>query len=442
MSDLGDANSKASREVLVVGAGFSGLVAARSLVKRGFRVQVVERSRHSGGLISTKRMPGQAEWLIETAANGLLNSPLVEDLFSETGVEQIFAKDEAKRRYFWVNGRLSRWPLTVLESLRALRGLVSFKKNPPSKGETLSAWATRVFGQAFDLKILRTGTLGIFAVPSTKLSAGLIAGRFYRKKSESALSRRRYKRGTTSPRQGMGALIEGLERFLKSKDVEFLYETEGDAAILEALRSGRRVVLAVSAFEARNVLARLRESGSLSEDMQLRVGRLLGTFEHVRARDLISVGLLFGAPPETTGFGALLSQESEVGGIDDGIMGVLLNGFIFPDRVATDRHSETWILGDDPNKRRFEHLDDRALIERVLEKRRKVFPKSHQEPLETFITRWRNAIPVFDEKLEAAQEVFRAEAGQLILFGNYVGSLGLQSILEQAEQLAEMAESK
>lgn len=436
VSDTEALNSAKRPEVLVIGAGFSGLVAARAFVKRGFAVQVVERHRQAGGLISTRRMPGQGEWLIETAANGLLNSPLVEELFREVGIEQVFTKAESKRRYFWVNGRLSRWPLTLLESVRAAKGLITFKWRPPLKEESLSSWASRVFGPAFDKKVVCTGTLGIFAASANKLSANLIVGRFYRQ-SKTGSNKRRHRRGTTAPRLGMGTLIEGLERTLKASGVRFSYETDGSAVILEALSQGKQVVIATSAFEARNILSRLLDSRRLSPEQIAKVSRLFSALSGVATRDLLSVGLLFGSPPETTGFGALLSQEPDVGGIEDGVLGVLQNGFIFPGRVAVGRHSETWILSDDPNRRRFADLDDRTLVQRVLEKRRKVFPLSQQQPLESFITRWQNAIPLYDVRLEAAQEVIRAESGPILLFGNYVGSLGLQSILEQVDQLVE-----
>ena len=50
-------------DVLVVGAGISGLMAARSLVDRGYSVQVIERGRSVGGRLATRRIGelGQAD---------------------------------------------------------------------------------------------------------------------------------------------------------------------------------------------------------------------------------------------------------------------------------------------------------------------------------------------------------------------------------------------
>jgi phytoene dehydrogenase-like protein len=38
------------KAIIIIGAGITGLTAAYHLVKRGFRVKIIEASRHVGGL--------------------------------------------------------------------------------------------------------------------------------------------------------------------------------------------------------------------------------------------------------------------------------------------------------------------------------------------------------------------------------------------------------
>ena len=55
--------------IKVVGAGFSGLTTAYFLVKRGFKVQIIEKTSRAGGLIETLQTE---HGLVEKAANGIL----------------------------------------------------------------------------------------------------------------------------------------------------------------------------------------------------------------------------------------------------------------------------------------------------------------------------------------------------------------------------------
>lgn len=440
-------------EILVVGAGFSGLILARALTKRGLRVRVIERSSRCGGLISSQKI-SDPNWLVETAANGILNSDQVEEIFRELGVEQLFTKKEARRRYFFLHGRLVRWPLTILGSIRAIWGLMTFRFRPPRQDELLSDWAARVFGGEFSTKFVSTATLGIYSVPAKWLSAHLVVGKFFRKRTQ----RSSVRRVTTAPRDGMGSLIEALEKNLRERGVEFRYETEADQVLPSSLAANQIVVLSTSAFAAKNIVARLVGCDGFSDSVNAKLARLNSALSEIESRDLISVSLLFKSVPPTTGFGVLFSQEAEVGGRDDGILGVLQNGFIFESRVAGGRHSETWILGDGPGLRRFERMDDQSIVDHILARRCEVYgspadvtqsmrtseqvlpdflPDVLPDVLQHIVTRWPNAIPLYDKKLEAAQAVMQDESGPVFFFGNYVRDLGLQSMIEHAEVVAD-----
>src|SRR3954471_17008863 len=96
------------RPVTVVGAGFSGLAAAFYLSRAGFQVEVIEAQAQPGGLISTARTP---IGLVESAANALLNSRRVEELFGLCGLELVFTKPDAQKRFIFRRGSARRWPL-------------------------------------------------------------------------------------------------------------------------------------------------------------------------------------------------------------------------------------------------------------------------------------------------------------------------------------------
>ena len=74
------------RSIQVIGAGFTGTLAAFLLAERGHRVTVIDASEHPGGLISTLPHPRGD---IETAANGFIAHPLLERVADEIGVKLV-----------------------------------------------------------------------------------------------------------------------------------------------------------------------------------------------------------------------------------------------------------------------------------------------------------------------------------------------------------------
>ena len=119
-------------DVLVVGAGISGLVTAFELQQRGLRVEVLEASRRAGGVIETRQRDGA---LYELGPNSMLDStPLIDDLLRRLDIvdQRVNASSVAARRFVIRNARLV-----------AL---------PPSPGAFLT---TRAFSTGAKLRLLR-----------------------------------------------------------------------------------------------------------------------------------------------------------------------------------------------------------------------------------------------------------------------------------------------
>lgn len=86
------------KKVVVVGGGFSGLVTAYYLSRRGFAVDLHEASPRLGGLIGTERLDSG---LVESAANGLILNDTVVELLTDLGVEYIHPLRGAKKRFIY-----------------------------------------------------------------------------------------------------------------------------------------------------------------------------------------------------------------------------------------------------------------------------------------------------------------------------------------------------
>ncbi len=416
--------------ITIVGSGFSGLVAAWSLSRKGFKVQVIEKKPTPGGLISTLNFEG---FRVETAANGLLCSKLVEDLFDDCGVEIIPAQKTSRKRYLWVNGEVTRWPLGFWSTMRAAFGVLLlapfFSVRPqPRNFEPLQTWGRRVFGKSFADRVLATGVWGIFAAPASTLSARLVTRRIFRTKAEKSLSlgRRGRLKGTVSAKAGMGELIDGLRRTLEARGVEFHFETDGQEFVQHALANPltTQIIIATSAKQAADLLEKF-------PTCSIQVGLL----RQITMLSLVSVGIQFASPAARVGFGTLFSQDEQVGGDNDGILGALQNSVIFSGRSPAGTSSETWILGGQDHGDRVLRESDEELLNMALQKRRQVLGELENKVLNFKVTRWPDAIPHFGENLERVQLELNKPNGPVVLFGNYLGEIGLRSILEQAELL-------
>src|SRR3990167_1462452 len=106
--------------VHIIGGGFSGLSVAYFLSRVGIPVEVFEKSERVGGLISTRVL----DWgMVETAANGLLNSPTVEELFADLGLQKAERPAVGQARFIY-RGKARRWPLSILETFQFFCRLV------------------------------------------------------------------------------------------------------------------------------------------------------------------------------------------------------------------------------------------------------------------------------------------------------------------------------
>jgi len=105
-------NSAVRNNVVIIGAGISGLATAWWLHRKGFDVTVLEQSDRVGGTIQTEFRDG---FLIEHGPNSTLETtPLIGQLVDELGIRDqlVYADESAKNRYVVRDGQLHAIPLS------------------------------------------------------------------------------------------------------------------------------------------------------------------------------------------------------------------------------------------------------------------------------------------------------------------------------------------
>jgi oxygen-dependent protoporphyrinogen oxidase len=386
------------RPARVIGAGLSGLAAAWHLADRGFDVTVMERAAVPGGLIQTRR---SHHGLVERAANAFVWDDVVADWFRRLDLTPVFPRPESRRRYIFRDGP-RRWPLSISESLvlasRLTAAALSRSLNATG-GESMARWGERVVGRVATRWLLEPAMQGIYAAPASELSASVVFG-----------GRRKGPRRLAAPPDGMGQFICRLHDRLRGRGVRFEFNAD-----VTALDAGHPTVVATNAAAAARLLA--PHTTPVAEAVAA-----------IRMAPLVTVTSFFEPhPSDLHGFGMLFPADAGVHAL-----GVLFPCDIFDNRG--DTRAETWIVGD--RDRRLTAWSDVELRAILAADRHRVTGR-HAHPLATYITRWPQAIPVYDDAVRRVMDAQKMLPAWLALAGNYLGAIGVAALLRHAAAAAD-----
>ncbi|NUN05841.1 MAG: FAD-dependent oxidoreductase [Bdellovibrio sp.] len=401
------------KKISIMGAGFAGMTLALQLAKKGFHVDLYEKSPRVGGLLGTDILDSG---IAERAANALIRTDQVELLFQELGLTPVLPLETAKKRFLFRDSP-RRWPLSFWETLcfisrlgtKMLRGKKALAPRPQ---ETLKTWGDRNLGSAPTQFILGPAMQGIYGNDVRGLSASLILGPLFHRKKKNRYG------GLMSGPQGMQNIVDHLEKRLRALGVQIHLNSSIDLKSLQ-----HPVVIATSAAGAASLLAETAPSTS-------------ALLAKIRMSSLMSVTLFFAkAQSAYKGFGCLIPRDGNLQSL-----GILMNSYIFPHRDKV--YNETWILGGIDNDTIL-NLSDDDLLRLLAQERHRIL--GHAESLVDFrVNRWKNALPYYDLQLEQAVNLLKTSPppADIFLHGNYLSGIGLSKILDRSEELAQEIEKR
>jgi oxygen-dependent protoporphyrinogen oxidase len=437
-----------TRDVLVIGAGISGLTAAFHLVRGGLDVAVVEASGRVGGAVRTRRA---GPWVFELGPNTVLESrPAVGRLVREAGLEEekLTASPEAKKRYLWVGDRLRALPSGPLSFLTTPLFPLSAKlrllrepwigRPPEGTEESIAGFVRRRLGQAFLDHAVGPFVSGVYAGDPERLSVRWAVSRIYALERDhgSLIRGALAKRKGPQPGGGMISMAEGLEELPRRlaaavgevrtgvacravRPAAGGFEAETEAGTLRA----RRVVLAVPADALAGALDGMTggRSRALGEIPYAPVAVACYGFRRADVRHPLD------------GFGFLAPRKESLR-----ILGCLFPSTLFTGRAPEGHVAIAAFAGGrtDPG---ILDLDDDALHGAILADLDRSLGLAG-EPVVRHLARWPRAIPQYEvghgRFVELASGIEREYPG-LHLAGNFRGGVSVPDCIQNATELAE-----
>lgn len=419
------------KKIQIIGAGFAGLTLAYHLARSGWTVTVIEKQNRVGGLIETKKTEFG---LVETAASSLIYSPEIAQLLSELNISVIPANKDSKKRFLF-RGHFTRWPLNFKETCQFIIKIIPkiiktfiFKKTElqPRSGESIREWGYRNLGEKPTTYLLEAAMNGIYAGDPRQLSASLILGGLFRKKTKTQnnlnqLQLKNY-RGIVSTENGMEEILIGIKNSCINFGVDFQLEKTFSPTKIDI-----PTVIATDVQSAADIFSKINSEVSklLLQIPKMNMLRITTFWKEANHNYLGFGGLI----PAHYGFQSL---------------GILFNSMIF--KQNHQFYNESQISGG-PLHQDIIHYQDSETEEIFLSERRQLLNITiQQKPISFHITRWNMKLPQYNvtnenilEKLKYCLLQINQSAqyknSPIYLHGNYLNGIGLSKIYERTLQL-------
>ncbi len=451
-------------QVVVIGAGISGLATAWWLQKQGIDVLVLEKEAHVGGTMRTIRENG---WLVETGPNSALETrPLFQTLIEDLDLKDdlVYANETSKERYILRNGKLHALPMSaqafVKSKLWSLPGKLRLLKEPfvgrAQKEETVADFVVPRLGREFLDYAVNPFVAGVFAGNPEQLSVqaafpklyalekkygGLMKGQIFggrerKKRAEKAKDRARmfsFTKGMQSlPDAIAGALgtrirtnaaVGRIEVSQSANGAGQSYEISGteDGQVFSV--TCHSVVLAVPAFCAASLVERF-DSSTANALEAIYYPPVAEVFLGFRTEDV-------GRPID--GFGFLVPAKEE-----RNILGTIWSSAIFPGRSPAGTHALTTFVGG-ARQPQLVQKNDSALIEIVTKELRELIAV-RGVPVYSKVIRWEKAIPQYHlghlSVVEQFQRFEERNSG-IFLTGNYRGGISVGDCVMSSQSVAD-----
>ncbi len=453
-------NSPIEKDIIIIGAGLTGLTLAFYLKKQGKDVLIIEKSAKTGGVIQTIK---DDEFVYETGPNtGVVGNPEVAELFEDLeGLCTLETADpSAKRRLIWKNGKWRALPsgfwsavTTPLFTLKDKFKVLGepFRKKGSNPEENLADLVKRRLGVSFLNYAIDPFISGIYAGDPKYLIPKYALPKLYAleqnygsfikgsmKKAKENKKNPRLQKATKevfSAKGGLSNLIKALTEktgseniFLKAKNTTVLplengFEIQTEINNEPVQIKAKKVVTTSGANELMNLLPFLteQEKAPFEELKYASVVQAIVGYRKWKGIDLKAFGGLVPTIENRNILGALFTSSFFTGRAPK--YGALISVF-----MGGTKRPEIFTLDDEE----IESLISRDLCEMM------GMPIFRPDLFEIY--RYKYAIPQYGlssaQRFETINQLQDKYPG-LILAGNIRNGIGMADRIKQARDIAE-----
>jgi oxygen-dependent protoporphyrinogen oxidase len=420
-------------DVIIIGAGISGLSCAWTLKKLGIDAVILEESSRAGGVIQTEKING---YLVERGPNSFQSAPAALSLVDEAGLwDDLLPPTPNAPRYVYWDKKLRKipfGPLTATGILRVLREPLIWSKSPAN--ESVRDFFTRRIGKQAHDRIVEPALTGIYAGNTANLSMaavfpkiiemerkhGSLAAAFLgslrgKKKAAPAAGSARPK-----PKGSIFSFMDGVEtlprRLAEQLNIQYNWKDArvGDAPV---------TVITIPGHRASRIL---EQSHPTLSSMLSRIEYAPMVIAAVSFPD-------FSFKVPLNGFGFLVPRNQGLH-----LLGALFSSALFPERVPKERELLTCFVGGMFEPEAINWPDDQVW-ETVCPEIKSAL-ESSEMPQPVALFRHRHAIPQYRIGHEKWTQEVKAELKKipgLFLTANYLEGVSVPACIEQGERTAQ-----
>lgn len=447
------------KDVIIIGAGLTGLTIGFYLKKAGKDILVIEKDNRPGGVINSTREDG---FILENGPNtGVLSTPELVALFDDLKgkCEPEIADESAGKRYIMKNGRWQALPSGLVSAIGTPLFALSdkfrilgepFRKPGTDPDESVAGLVRRRMGKSFLDYAVNPFISGVYAGDPEKLVTryalpklynleqnygSFIHGTIAKRKEKKSDLEKRATRKVFSVKGGLrnltGALAGeiGKENILTCKSKTVISPVNGGYNVAAEDKGGKKIE-----FTASRVIT-TTGGYTLPEMLPFVPAATIRNISNLyyAAVVQVSAGYTKWKGMKLDAFGGLVPAVEK-----RKILGILFPSAIFSGRAPEGGAALSIFLGGVRNPEIIK-MDDNEIKSLVLsEIDSSLFNSDHPDVIR--INRYFHAIPQYElssgERFSAIDEIQRDHPG-LILAGNIRDGIGMADRVKQARRIAD-----